>query len=122
MLTSSVVEPTSQVTEVPAAARGLLEEADFVVSTWFCSIISPFCIGLRAKGQRWVKITYFRDLDLLYTPQARFPADLVGELIRATASRLPDSSVSEIPPSGHPGGLSMLARPAPLPASPLMKR
>ena len=85
------MEPTSQVTEVPASARALLEEADFVVSTWFCSIISPFCIGLRAKGQRWVKITYFRDLDLLYTPQARFPAELVGELIRATAARLPET-------------------------------
>jgi hypothetical protein len=85
------METTSQVTEIPAAAKPLLEEADFVVSTWFCSIISPFCIGLRAKGQRWVKITYFRDLDLLYTPQARFPAELVGELVRATASRLPQS-------------------------------
>jgi hypothetical protein len=86
------METTSQVTEVPAAARALLEEADFVVSTWFCSIISPLCIGLRAKGQRWVKITYFRDLDLLYTAQARFPAELVGELIRATATRFPSGS------------------------------
>jgi hypothetical protein len=84
------MEPTSQVTEVPKAARGLLEEADFVVSTWFCSIISPFCIDLRKRGQRWVKITYFRDLDLLYTPQARFPTELVGELIRATARRMPE--------------------------------
>src|SRR3990170_3739417 len=83
------MEPTSQVTEIPDCVKPLLEEADFVVSTWFCSILSPFCIGLRAKGQRWVKITYFRDFDLLYTPQARFPAELVGELIRATASRLP---------------------------------
>jgi hypothetical protein len=83
------MEPSSQVLEVPEPAKALLQSADFVVSTWFCSIISPFCIGLRAKGQRWVKITYFRDLDLLYTPQARFPAELVGELIRATAERLP---------------------------------
>ncbi len=73
------METTSQVLEVAGQVRALLEAADFVVSTWFCSIISPFCIGLRAKGQRWVKITYFRDLDLLYTPQARFPAELVGE-------------------------------------------
>ena len=85
------MEPTSQVLDVPEAARPLLAAADFVVSTWFCSILSPFCIEQRAKGQRWVKITYFRDLDLLYTPQARFPADLVGELIRATAARLPSS-------------------------------
>ena len=84
------MEPTSQVTEVPEPAKPLLASADFVVSTWFCSIISPFCIGLRAKGQRWVKITYFRDLDLLYTPQARFPAELVGELVRATAARFPE--------------------------------
>jgi hypothetical protein len=83
------MEPTSQVLDIPTAAKGLVEEADFVVSTWFCSIISPFCIAQRAKGQRWVKITYFRDLDLLYTPQARFPAELVGELIRATAARMP---------------------------------
>lgn len=88
------MEPTSQVTEVPAPVRPLLEDADLVVSTWFCSILSPFCIGLRAKGQRWVKITYFRDLDLLYTPQARFPAELVGELIRATANRFPKEEFS----------------------------
>jgi hypothetical protein len=88
------MEPTTQVLEVPIPVKALLEDADFVVSTWFCSIISPFCIGLRAKGQRWVKITYFRDLDLLYTPQARFPAELVGELIRATAARLPQMDFS----------------------------
>jgi hypothetical protein len=83
------METTSQVVEVPEAAKPLLERADLVVSTWFCSILSPFCIGLRARGQRWVKITYFRDLDLLYTPQARFPAELVGDIIRATAARFP---------------------------------
>jgi len=86
------MEPTSQVLEVPEAAKPLLAAADFVVSTWFCSILSPFCIGLRSRGQRWVKITYFRDLDLLYTPQARFPAELVGEIIRSTASRLPSEA------------------------------
>lgn len=83
------MEPTTQVTAMPDAAKPLLERADFVVSTWFCSIIDPFCIAQRAKGQRWVKITYFRDLDLLYTPQARLPAELVGEIIRATAARMP---------------------------------
>jgi hypothetical protein len=84
-----VQESTSQVTEIPDAVKPLLAEADFVVSTWFCSVISPFCIGLRRRGQRWVKITYFRDLDLLDTPQGRFPPELVGELIRATADRFP---------------------------------
>lgn len=53
-------------------------------------VIDPFCIALRKKGQRWVKITYFRNLDLLETPQGRFPVELVGEIIRATARALPD--------------------------------
>lgn len=83
------METTSQITEVPEAAKALVADADFVVSTWFCSILDPFFLARRAMGQRWVKITYFRDLDLLHTPQARFPAELVGEIIRATATRLP---------------------------------
>ena len=84
-----LMETTSQITAVPEAAKALVAEADFIVSTWFCSILDPFFIAQRAKGQRWVKITYFRDLDLLHTPQARFPAELVGDIIRATAARLP---------------------------------
>lgn len=83
------MEATSQVTEVPELVKALVADADFVVSTWFCSIFDPFFIAQRAAGQRWVKITYFRDLDLLHTPQARFPAELVGEIIRATAQRYP---------------------------------
>ncbi len=83
------MEATSQVTEVPELVKALVADADFVVSTWFCSIFDPFFISRRAAGQRWVKITYFRDLDLLHTPQARFPAELVGEIIRATALRYP---------------------------------
>lgn len=83
------METSSQVTEVPELVKALVADADFVVSTWFCSIFDPFFIARRAAGQRWVKITYFRDLDLLHTPQARFPAELVGEIIRATALRYP---------------------------------
>jgi len=83
------METTTQVLEIPEAVRPLLAEADFVVSTWFCSVISRICIDLRRRGQRWVKISYFRDLDLLDSEQARFPPELVGELIRATASLLP---------------------------------
>ena len=83
------MEPSSRVTAVPDEAKPLLDKATFVVSTWFCSIVDPFCIGLRKRGQRWVKITYFRNLDLLHTPQARFPIDLVGEITRATARRYP---------------------------------
>jgi hypothetical protein len=83
------MEPSTRVTEVPKNIQALLEDATFVVSTWFCSIIDPLCIALRRKGQRWVKITYFRDLDLLHTAQARFPIDIVGALCRATAARYP---------------------------------
>jgi hypothetical protein len=83
------MDTTSQITEVPELVKTLVADADFVVSTWFCSIFDPFFIAQRGRGQRWVKITYFRDLDLLHTPQARFPAELVGEIIRATALRYP---------------------------------
>lgn len=83
------MEPSTQVTAIPQEIHALLRKATFVVSTWFCSILDPLCIGLRREGQRWVKITYFRDLDLLHTPQARFPIEVIGELIRATADRFP---------------------------------
>ncbi len=82
-------ETSSRVLAIPDAIKPLLEDATFVVSTWFCSIFDPFCLAQRRKGQRWVKITYFRNLDLLHTPQARFPIDLVGEITRATARRYP---------------------------------
>ena len=85
------MEPSTRVLAIPEAAKPLLQAADFVVSTWFCSIIDPFCIAMRKQGQRWVKITYFRNLDLLETPQGRFPVELVGEIIRATARALPDA-------------------------------
>lgn len=83
------MEPSTQVTAIPPAIEGLLRKATFVVSTWFCSILDPLAIQLRREGQRWVKITYFRDFDLLHTPQARFPIEVVGEIIRATAQRFP---------------------------------
>ena len=77
-------------TEIMPEARPLVEDSDFVVSTWFASTGCPFANKLRReKGQRWVKITYFRNLDVLDTPQARFPVDLVGEIIRATARMYP---------------------------------
>jgi len=81
-------ESTQQL-EVPEMVKPILEQATFVVSSWFCSILDPFCIELRKRGQRWVKITYFRNLDDLTTPQARFPIDIVGEIIRRTAARYP---------------------------------
>ncbi len=85
-----VVSHTTNMMEIPEDVKPILEKATFVVSTWFCSAWHPYCLGLRSKnGQRWVKITFFRNLDLLRTPQARFPTELVGELIRATAARIP---------------------------------
>lgn len=80
---------TTTLPAVPEEVKPLVEKADFVVSTWFCSIEDPFNVAMRRRGQRWVKITYFRDLDLLKTPQARFPIELVGEIIRGTARRFP---------------------------------
>ncbi len=84
-------ESTRYVT-VPEEVKPVLEKATFVVSTWFASVLDPYCIALRRKmGQRWVKITFFRDLDLLHTPQAQFPVDLLGEIIRATSRLFPES-------------------------------
>lgn len=80
---------TTNMLEIPEEVKPILEQATFVVSSWFCSAWHPYCIGLRRKGQRWVKITFFRNLDLLHTEQARFPTELVGEIIRATAARFP---------------------------------
>ena len=81
---------SSQISVIPDEAKPALEKATFVISTWFASTGSPFANKLRREtGQRWIKITYFRNLDLLYTPQARFPVDLVGEIIRATARLYP---------------------------------
>lgn len=88
----SYMGKSTQYVEVPDEAKALLERATFVVSTWFASVFDPFCIGLRRnKGQRWIKITFFRNLDLLHTPQARFPIDVLGEIIRATSRLYPDA-------------------------------
>jgi len=85
-----VTTHTTNMLEIPAEVKPILEQATFVVSTWFCSAWHPYCIKLRReKGQRWVKITFFRNLDLLKTAQARFPTELVGELVRKTAARIP---------------------------------
>ena len=82
--------PTTQLGDCPDEARALVENATFVVSTWFCSVNAPLFLKLRReKGQRWVKITYFRNLDVLTTPQARFPVELVGEITRANAALFP---------------------------------
>ena len=83
---------STRYTEVPEEVRPILEQATFVVSTWFASVFDPFCKALRRKkGQRWVKITFFRNWDLLQTPQARFPIDVLGAIIRATNRLFPDA-------------------------------
>jgi len=81
--------PNTRSPGVPEEVKPLINAAQFIVSTWFCSIEDPFNIAQRKAGQRWVKITYFRDLDLLHTDQAAFPVDLVGAIIRATEKRFP---------------------------------
>lgn len=89
---ASYMGPSTQLMAVPDEAKPMLERATFVVSTWFASIIDPYCIALRSgKGQRWIKITFFRNLDLLHTAQARFPLDLLGEIVRATRRLYPES-------------------------------
>ena len=83
--------------EVPAAVRPVLERATFVVSTWFASVFDPFCKALRRqKGQRWIKITFFRDWDLLNTAQARFPVDVLGAIVRGTNRLFPDAGDYEL--------------------------
>src|SRR4051812_27879639 len=86
---SVFMAPSTTLPRIPEELKPLLVQAHFVVSTWFCSIEDPFNVAQRKAGQRWVKITYFRDLDLLRTAQARFPVELVGEIIRATERRFP---------------------------------
>ncbi|MQA66225.1 MAG: hypothetical protein GEU76_10050 [Alphaproteobacteria bacterium] len=82
--------PTTQLTDYPPEAAALVEDADFVMATWYASVNAPLFLRLRKeRGQRWVKITYFRNLDLLDTPQGRFPPELVGEITRANAALFP---------------------------------
>lgn len=57
-------------------------------------LVDPFTVAMRKAGLRWVRITYFRDLDLLHTPQARFPVEMVGEIVRATERRFPKAQDS----------------------------
>src|SRR6185369_6766429 len=93
---TAYMAPNTKLPAVPDEIKPLIQSATFVVSTWFCSIEDPFNVAMRKAGQRWVKITYFRDLDLLTTPQARFPIELVGEIIRATERKFPKGKDFEL--------------------------
>lgn len=74
----------------PDEFRTIYERSSLVVSTWSASIGDPYCLKVRRDtGQRTVKMTYFRNIDVLKTPQARFPAELVGEITRATRDQYP---------------------------------
>lgn len=90
-IVNQFMAPNTTLACVPEEVKPLIENATFVVSTWFCSIEDPFNVAMRKKGQRWVKITYFRDLDLLMTPQARFPIEIIGEILRATVRKIPEN-------------------------------
>jgi hypothetical protein len=84
----AITYPSCQQETLPDDVKHILDKATFVVSTWFCSVSDPYAQALRRdKGQRWVKITYFRDLDLLNTAHARFPIEVLGEIVRATNVR-----------------------------------
>ena len=88
--TREFMAPTTQLTDCRDEARALVEDATFVIGSWYASVNAPLFMKLRKeKGQRWVKITYFRNLDVLHTPQARFPVELVGEITRANAATYP---------------------------------
>jgi hypothetical protein len=84
----AITYPSCQQEALPDDVKAILDKATFVVSTWFCSVTDPHAQMLRRDhGQRWVKITYFRDLDLLNTAHARFPIEVIGEIVRATNER-----------------------------------
>lgn len=81
----------------PEDLKPVYEKATLVVSTWFASIGDPYCLKVRRDtGQRTVKMTYFRNLDVLKGPQARFPHELVGEITRATRDMYPKAETFDL--------------------------
>jgi len=92
----SYMAQSGQINIVPDEVKPLLERADFVVFTWFASIDDPFVHALRRNGQRHVKLTYFRNFDDLQTPQARFPLDVLGEIVRANRRFYPEEGAFDM--------------------------
>lgn len=81
--------------DIPEEVKPSVEWATFVVSTWFSSISHPFFVELRRdQGQRWVKISYFRSLDLLYSEAASFPLDVIRVLLQTTRSAFQDGDAA----------------------------
>jgi hypothetical protein len=90
--------------DLPDELRDLVQKATFVVSTWYCSTGLPFFSRLRREqGQRWVKITYFRDIRELGTEQAAFPIEIVSLLIKKTAAMYPSAGDAQIHASDRRG-------------------
>lgn len=88
----------------PEELKPVYEKASFVVSTWFASIGDPYCLKVRRDtGQRTVKMTYFRNIDALKSPQARFPVELVGEITRATRDMYPKAEKFDLKISDRRG-------------------
>jgi len=81
---------------IPEDVKPLCEWATFVVSTWFSSASNPYFNRRRREGQRWVKITYFRNLDMLNTEAAAFPLDVISLLLSTTAQSYPPEGEATI--------------------------
>ena len=52
---SVYMAPNTQLPGIPEELKPLIQQASFIVSTWFCSIEDPFNVAMRKAGQRWVK-------------------------------------------------------------------
>jgi len=94
---------------IPDDVKPLCEWATFVVSTWFSSASNPYFNRRRREGQRWVKITYFRNLDMLNTEAAAFPLDVISLLLSVTAEKYPTEGEAEIHVS-DPRGTDLIVR------------
>jgi len=88
----------------PEELKPVYEKASLVVSTWFASIGDPYCLKVRRDtGQRTVKMTYFRNIDVLKTVSR---PSLWGKsrALRAGSIRNRRTSRSESPIPGAPTG------------------
>lgn len=72
------------------SCKPMIEEATLVLTTWFTASVDPYFLKLRSeRGQRYVKLTYFRSLDLMKTEAASFPLSVMSMLVRKTAQAFP---------------------------------
>jgi hypothetical protein len=93
----SFVRDHAATTFVQPEAMSALETATFVASTWHRSVLDPMLQQLRSlRGQRWVKLTYFRTIEALQTEQASFPIDLLSVILLKTAACYPSVGGTQI--------------------------